>query len=85
MKRSATLPPQVVVRSIAFTPEALEALEGLCTTLAARTGKKASASAVVRALIRQYGKDPDIVANVLATIEEEQTSGTVWGKQARSR
>src|SRR6476620_711353 len=60
MKRSAGAPPQVVVRSIAFTQDALEALERLTTTIGARGGRKSSASAVVRALLRHAQDVPEI-------------------------
>jgi hypothetical protein len=77
--------PTVVVRSIAFTPTALDALEALAATVAARTGRKSSASAVVRALLRHAQDDPVIADRLTALVEHEQTNEVFWGKPARPR
>jgi hypothetical protein len=77
--------PTVVVRSIAFTPSALDALESLAAMIAARTGRKSSASAVVRALVRQAQEDPAMAERVAAMVEHEQATEVVWGKPPRPR
>src|SRR4051794_25739887 len=69
VKRPAAPGPSVVVRSIAFTPTALEALEDLTSSLAGESGKKSSASAVVRALLRLAGDIPDVKQKLAALIE----------------
>ncbi|HXU74133.1 MAG TPA: hypothetical protein VN947_32785 [Polyangia bacterium] len=76
-------PPHVVVRSIAFTPAALEALEDLASKIAGRTGRKASVSAVVRALLRQAQEIPDVFERLATLVEHEQMNEVVWGKPPR--
>jgi hypothetical protein len=76
----------VVVRSIAFTPAALEELEQLAERIAARTGRKSNASAVVRALLRYAQEDDDATAKLAALVEHELTNESLsWGKPPRSR
>jgi hypothetical protein len=77
--------PTVVVRSIAFTPSALDALESLAALVASRTGRKSSASAVVRALVRQAQDDPGMAERLAALVEHEQATEVVWGKPPRPR
>jgi hypothetical protein len=78
--------PHVVVRSIAFTPTALEMLEELTASVAETTGKKSSASAVVRALLRLASELPGVKDKVAALIEHEQVNEAVsWGKQPKAR
>lgn len=85
MKRSprGTSPPHVVVRSIAFTPNALATLEVLAAEVTQRTGRKASVSAVVRALLRHTKDVPDVTSKLAALIEHEQANELVWGKPPR--
>jgi hypothetical protein len=86
VKRPAGSSPSVVVRSIAFTPAALDALEQLAASIAARTGRKSSASAVVRALLRHVHEIPDVVPKLAALVEHEMTNESLsWGKPPRSR
>jgi hypothetical protein len=61
---------------------ALEGLEELATAIAGRIKRKASVSAVVRALIRraQQTPDPDLVGTLVKHIEEEHANELVWGK-----
>src|SRR6185312_3883479 len=73
-------PPHVVVRSIAFTPAALE---DLASKIAGRTGRKASVSAVVRALLRQAQEIPDVFERLATLVEHEQMNEVVWGKPPR--
>lgn len=76
----------MVVRSIAFTPTALEMLEELTASVAATTGKKSSASAVMRALLRLAADVPDVKGKLAALIEHEQVNEAVsWGKQSKAR
>lgn len=76
-------PPHVVVRSIAFTPAALETLEDFAATIARRTGRKASVSAVVRALLRSAQEIPDVVDKLVSFVEHEQANDLTWGKRGR--
>ena len=86
MKRPSVPGPHVVVRSIAFTPSALDALEDLTSSIAAKTAKKSSASAVVRALLRLASDIPDVTQKLAALIEHEQVNEAVsWGKPPKSR
>jgi hypothetical protein len=86
VKRAAGPGPHVVVRSIAFTPAALEALEDLAANVALLAGKKASASAVVRALLRLATDVPDVKEKLAALIEHEQVNELVsWGKPPKTR
>ncbi|MDB4971143.1 MAG: hypothetical protein JWN44_6832 [Myxococcales bacterium] len=86
VKRSAGSSPNVVVRSIAFTPAALEALEQLAAAIATRTGRKSSASAVVRALLRQAQEIPGVTDKLATLVEHELTNESLsWGKPPRGR
>lgn len=78
-------PPHVVVRSIAFSPSTLDALEAMAKGVASRTGRKASVSAVVRALLRHVQKGPDLSGTLATLVEHEQSTEIVWGKPPRSR
>jgi Arc/MetJ-type ribon-helix-helix transcriptional regulator len=72
--------PALVIRSIALTPAADAALERLITGVSEKTGRKTSASAVVRALLRG-AEQRDLVARVTSLIEAEVNTGeVVWGK-----
>ena len=77
--------PHVVVRSIAFTPATLESLEELASSIATRTGRKASVSAVVRALLRHVKDGPDLISKLASLVEHEQTNEIVWGKPPTRR
>jgi len=86
MKRPSVPGPHVMVRSIAFTPSALEALEDLTSSIALKTAKKSSASAVVRALLRLAVELPQVTDKLAALIEHEQVNEAVsWGKPPKSR
>ena len=86
VKRPSEPGPHVVVRSIAFTPTALEALEDLASSVAGTSGKKSSASAVVRALLRLATEIPDVKQKLAALIEHEQVNEAVsWGKAPKTR
>jgi hypothetical protein len=85
VKRPRRSPPHVVVRSIAFTPNALDELETLAAGIAARTGRKASVSAVVRALLRNAQEVPNILERLGTLVEHERAREVVWGKPPRDR
>lgn len=76
-------PPNVVVRSIAFTPSTLASLEALAAEISPRTERKTSVSAVVRALLRYSQEIPNIGVKLGDLIEQEQTSEVIWGKPSR--
>jgi hypothetical protein len=78
-------PANVVVRSIAFTPTALEVLESFAGNIATRIGRKASVSAVVRALLRHAEDTPDLIDRLAALVEHEQSTEVIWGKPPRAR
>jgi hypothetical protein len=72
--------PALVVRSIALTPAANAALERLIAGVSEKTGRKTSASAVVRALLRG-AEQQNLAARVAGLIEAELNAGeVVWGK-----
>lgn len=86
VKRPSVPGPHMVVRSIAFTPSALEALEDLTSSVALRTAKKSSASAVVRALLRLAADVPHVTDKLAALMEHEQVNEAVsWGKPPKGR
>jgi hypothetical protein len=78
-RRPAELaPPPLVIRSVALTT-----LEQLIAQASAATGRKASASAVVRALL-QWAARHDLGAELVHLIAAEvQTGEVVWGKARR--
>jgi hypothetical protein len=83
-RRVADVTPPLIVRSVALTPAAHTTLEALIAQASAATGRKASASAVVRALL-QWAEQHDIGEELVALITAEiQTGEVVWGK-SRSR
>lgn len=80
-KLSPVEQPPLVVRSISLTSAASGALDALIEAASARTGRKISASAVVRGLLRVM-EDQDLGAQVVAQVEAELNTGEVrWGRQ----
>jgi hypothetical protein len=78
--RPAAEQPPLVVRSLSLTPAASTALDSLIEAASARTGRKISASAVVRALLR-VADQRGLASQVLAQVEAELNSGEVrWGR-----
>jgi hypothetical protein len=76
--------PPLVVRSVALTPAAQATLETLIAQASAAIGRKASASAVVRALL-QWAEQEHLGAELGRLIAAELQAGeVVWGK-ARTR
>jgi hypothetical protein len=72
--------PVLVVRSIALTPAADAVLERLIAGVSEKTGRKTSASAVIRALLRG-AEQRDRVTRIAGVIEAELNTGeVVWGK-----
>jgi hypothetical protein len=83
-RRPAEDAPPLVVRSVALTPAAQATLESLSAEASATIGRKASASAVVRALLSWAARE-HLGAELVRLIEAElQTGEVVWGK-ARPR
>ena len=84
-RRSADAAPPLVIRSVALTPAAQATLEALIAQASATIGRKASASAVVRALLAWAEREdlgPELVRLIAA---ELQTGEVVWGKAKRRR
>jgi hypothetical protein len=82
--RPTDLTPPLVVRSVALTPAAQATLEQLIAQASAAIGRKASASAVVRALLA-WAEQEHLGAELVRLIAAElQTGEVVWGK-ARTR
>ena len=76
-------PPPLVIRSVALTPAAQAILESLITQASAAIGRKASASAVVRALL-QWAEHEHLGAELVRLIAAVlQTGEVVWGKARR--
>jgi hypothetical protein len=82
---SADVTPQLVVRSVALTPAAQATLEQLIAQASTAIGRKASASAVVRALL-QWAEQEHLGAELVRLIAAElQTGEVVWGKAKQHR
>ena len=70
----------LVVRSVALTPAAQSTLDQLIAQASSTIGRKASASAVVRALL-QWAARHDLGEDLVRLIAAElQTGEVVWGK-----
>jgi hypothetical protein len=83
-RRPAAEAPPLVVRSVALTPATQATLESLIAEASAAIGRKASASAVVRALLA-WAEHERLGAELVRLIAAElQTGEVVWGK-ARTR
>jgi hypothetical protein len=79
-RRPADVTPPLVVRSVASTPAAQATLEQLIAQASAAIGRKASASAVVRALL-QWAEQEHLGAELVRLIAAElQIGEVVWGK-----
>jgi hypothetical protein len=84
-RRSADEAPPLVVRSVALTPAAQATLEHLIAQASAAIGRKASASAVVRALLA-WAEREHLGAELVRLIAAElQTGEVVWGKPRQRR
>jgi hypothetical protein len=84
-RRLADETPPLVVRSVALTPAAMATLEALIAQASAAIGRKASASAVVRALL-QWAEQGHLGAELVRLIAAElQTGEVVWGKARTQR
>jgi hypothetical protein len=70
---------------VKLTPTLEQALQRLSREASDRLGWTVSSSAMVRAVIRQAGKQPPAWAasELHPFIEEEMAAGRVWGKQAK--
>lgn len=80
-RRLAEEAPPLVVRSVALTPAAQATLESLVAQASAAIGRKASASAVVRALL-QWAEHQHVGDEVVRLIAAEWQMGeVVWGKR----
>jgi hypothetical protein len=75
--------PELLPTAVSLTPAAKETLDDLMAYVAARTGRRASASAVVRALL-QIAEKQGLGGQIVATIETEiNTGAVVWGRVRR--
>jgi len=84
-RRAAALAPPLAVRSVALTPAAQATLEHLIAEASAAIGRKASASAVVRALLA-WAEQEHLGAELVRLIAAElQTGEVVWGKTRTRR
>lgn len=84
-RRPADETPPLVVRSVALTPAAQATLEQLIAQASAAIGRKASASAVVRALL-QWAEQEHLGVELVRLIAAElQTGEVVWGKAKQHR
>jgi hypothetical protein len=84
-RRPADVTPPLVVRSVALTPAAQVTLEQLIAQASAAIGRKASASAVVRALLA-WAEQEHLGAELVRLIAAElQTGEVVWGKAKQQR
>jgi hypothetical protein len=84
-RRPAAEAPPLVVRSVALTPAAQATLESLIAEASVAIGRKASASAVVRALLA-WAEHERLGAELVRLIAAEvQTGEVVWGKTRQRR
>jgi hypothetical protein len=84
-RRPAAEAPPLVVRSVALTPAAQAILESLIAEASAAIGRKASASAVMRALL-VWAEQEHLGAELVRLIAAElQTGEVVWGKARQRR
>jgi hypothetical protein len=84
-RRPADEAPPLVVRSVALTPAAQATLESLIAEASATIGRKASASAVVRALLA-WAEHEHLGTELVRLIAAElQTGEVVWGKTRTRR
>lgn len=79
--RSASVPePALVVKSISLTPAASAVLDRMIGELSREVGRKVSASAVMRALLR-YAEAQGASSKIAALVRTETSTGeVVWGK-----
>jgi hypothetical protein len=84
-RRPAEAAQPLVVRSVALTPAAQATLEALIARASEALGRKASASAVVRALLA-WADQQDLGAELVRLIAAELQAGeVVWGKTRTRR
>jgi hypothetical protein len=83
-RRPVDLTPPLVVRSVALTPAAQGTLDALIVQASAAIGRKASASAVVRALL-QWAEQEHLGAELVRLIAAELQTGEVVWEKARTR
>lgn len=94
MKKGAAVPADakptaasevaLTVKSVSLTPSAKAVLDRIESEVERETGRKASASAIVRALLRYADAHVD-TTKIASLISSESTSGeVVWGR-VRSR
>jgi hypothetical protein len=84
--RGKKSPPRklpLLVRTITLTQADQEMLDRLSTDLTDYTGRSISGSAVVRALIRYAGQQPDRWGFTVLSplVERELSAGVMWGKK----
>jgi hypothetical protein len=84
-RRPAEEAPPLVVRSVALTPAAQATLEALIAEASTAIGRKASASAVVRALLPWAAREHRGAELVRLIAAELQTGEVVWGKTRTRR
>ena len=84
-RTSAVDQPPLVVKSIALTPAASATLDRLIAQASMQTGRKVSASAVIRALLR-WAEQHDLTADLEHLLAAEVTTGeVVWGRMRKGR
>jgi formate dehydrogenase maturation protein FdhE len=84
-RASGSVQPPLTFQTISLTPAAKATLESLIAHASQQTGRKASASAVVRALLR-WAEQKNLASHVVGLIETELTTGeVVWGKSRKTR
>lgn len=87
MARMQTRPPEPSpssIHSITLAEEEATVLKRLSQEASDFLGRTISSSAVVRALLRQIGKqDPGVIDALFLEIERELKAGKLWGKKRR--
>jgi formate dehydrogenase maturation protein FdhE len=82
---SRAIQPPLAFTTIALTPSAKEILGQLADQVEEHTGRKVSASAIVRALL-QVAEQRQLTKYVTTAVETELNTGAVvWGKSRKER
>ena len=72
--------PELIPTAVSLTPAAKESLDRLMASVSATTGRKTSASSIVRALL-QLAEKNGLARQVSTLIETELNTGAVvWGR-----
>ena len=73
--------PKLAIHTVTLTSDVVEAIQQLSRDASDFLGRKVSGSAILRALVRQIGKQGPAAAEALfLEVERELKLGVMWGK-----